>query len=522
MKILVTGASGYVGGRLTPLLLARGHDVRVFVRSASKLKDRPWAGHERLEIFEGDVLDRSALDAALEGCEILYYFIHSMSRPGDFSDMDRRAAYNTAEALQTSGVRRVIYLSGLLPPEKPDAPEARVSPHLRSREEVGRILSLGRVPVTIFQASQIIGVGSASFEMLRRLADHLPIMLVPRWVDTKTQPISMSNMLEYLAGVLDKPETTGQTYAVGGPDVISYRDLINAYTDAAGVRRRKIVALPGISLRVFSLLVGLVTPVPSSLAAALMEGLRNEVVCPETRIRDIIPQDLLTVKEAVNRALGRVRSKDVDTSWLDAGMPPVPEWLARGDPAYAASLLTDGFSIRLAAAPDDVWPCLECIGGERGWYGANILWSLRGFMDRLAGGPGVQRGRRHPGELRTGDSLDFWRVLDIRHNERLLLLTEMRLPGEGLLDVTVRPAPSNGADGADGAASDVVVSLYYRPRGLRGRLYWHAVKPFHALAFKSMLRAIAEETGKPVLSAPVRAAALPLNQTDRDASWWTA
>lgn len=504
-RILVTGATGYVGGRLIPLLLAKGYKVRAFARTPAKLEGRPWAGHENLEIVKGDVQDEASIREALKDCSVVYYLVHSMIETHDFSEADRQAAYNMTAALQGSGVGRIVYLSGVVP----DDPH--LSPHLKSRAEVGRILGLSCVPVTILQACQIIGVGSASFEMLRYLVDRLPFMLTPAWVKTKTQPISMTNVLGYLTGVLEHPETAGQTYEIGGPDVITYRDLLDIYADAAGLPRRKILPFPGMTLGLSATFVGLITPVPYSLARALVEGLRNEVVCHDTRIREIIPQDLFSVKHAVARALGRLRSRDVDTSWLDAGLPVVPEWLAQGDPSYAGgSLHTDGFTARLRARPEEIWPCVERIGGETGWYSQNILWEIRGLMDRLMGGPGVQRGRRCQDKLLVGDCLDFWRVLELRPNERLLLLTEMRLPGEGLLDITLKPAGEN--------ETDLIISLYYRPRGLTGQVYWYTVMPFHALAFKGMLKAMAAEIGKYVVTTPRRTKALPLSRANMQAA----
>ena len=508
-RILVTGATGYVGGRLAPLLLARGHKVRVFVRSRAKLEGRAWARHENLEIAQGDMLCAEDIRAALSGCSAAYYLVHSMAEPGDFSACDRNAAYNMAAALQGSGVQRLIYLSGVLP-QGPNT-----SPHLKSREEVGRILALGGAPLTILQACLIIGVGSASFSMLRHLVDRMPVMMTPRWVKTRTQPISMTNVLHYLAGVLEHPETSGQTYEIGGPDVVTYRELMEMYAAVAGLKPRKIIPFPGLTPRLSACFVGLATPVPYALAKTLVDGLRGDVLCTDTRIRDIIPQELFPVRQAVSRALGRVRSRDVDTSWRDAGLPVVPEWLAKGDPAYAGGTLrTDAFTVRLRATPEEIWPSIERIGGETGWYSQNALWKLRGLIDRLLGGPGVQRGRRSRDTVIVGDSLDFWRVMDVRPARRLLLLTEMRLPGEGLLDIALHPA--SGSALTEG--TDVTVSLYYRPRGIGGRLYWHAVSPFHAMAFKGMLRAIAQELDKAVIMPPQRTTALPLAWTEEEAA----
>ncbi len=499
--ILVTGATGYVGGRLAPLLLSKGYKVRVLVRAALKLKSRPWASHENLEIVEGDMHDEAALHQALAGCDVMYYLVHSMKEEGDFAATDRDAAYTAVRALRGLDVKRIIYLSGILPPGD------KVSPHLRSRAEVGTILALSGVPVTTLRAAQIIGVGSASFEMIRYLVDRLPIMLTPHWLHVRTQPISMSNVLVYLAGVLEKPETAGQTYDIGGKDIMTYRQLLDAYAEAAGLPRRRMIPVPGMSLWLSSHWVSWVTPIPAPLVRALVEGLRNEVICADERIREIIPQDLLGVKQAVARALGRVRRKDVDTSWLDAGLPAVPEWLAHGDPDYAGGALrSDAYRMVLKARPEEVWRPIVRIGGQNGWYSRNFLWKLRGFMDRLAGGPGTQRGRRDPDNLFIGDGLDFWRVMDVRENERLLLLTEMRLPGEGLMDVTLTPLASD--------ETELRISLYFRPHGVMGLAYWYGVTPFHGMAFKGMLRAIARNLARPVVIEPQRVKAHPLNRQD--------
>lgn len=499
--ILVAGATGYVGGRLVPMLLSAGHKVRVYARNPAKLADRPWARHENLEIATGDIFEPDRLNAAIQGCTIVYYLIHSMTDPGDFSESDRRAAYNMVEALKCSAVKRIIYLSGITPHD------IKVSPHLRSRDEVRRILSLGSVPITTLQASQIIGVGSASFEMLRYLADRLPFLIAPTWVDTKTQPISMSNVLVYLIEVMEHPETAGQTYDIGGPDIISYRDLLNIYTETASLPRRRILTFPGFPLWLVAAIIGLISPIPRPLAKALTEGMRNQVICKDNRILTIIPQNLLSVRQAVGRALGKTHRHEVDTSWLDAGMPAVPEWALTGDPAYTGgTLYSDSFRVLLNTSPDNIWPYLEKIGGETGWYSTSFLWKARGLMDRLVGGPGVQRGRRSQTGLRLGDCLDFYRVMEIRPQQRLLLLAEMRLPGEGLLDLSLIPAESGHIY--------LYINLYYRPHGILGHLYWLGVTPFHSLAFKGMLRAIVKEAGVPIIAKPERTTALPIQRPE--------
>ncbi|MDL2216451.1 SDR family oxidoreductase, partial [Desulfovibrio sp. OttesenSCG-928-M14] len=485
-RILVAGATGYVGGRLVPLLLASGYPVRALTRSRQKVLSRPWGRYEGLEIAQGDMHDLESVCAALQDCDIVYYLVHSMeSGQRDFSDADRRAAYNMVRALKGSNVRRVIYLSGLLP----DDPN--LSTHLRSRGEVEEILSLSDTPVTTLRAAQLIGSGSASFEMIRWLVDRLPVMVTPRWTSVRTQPIAITDALEYLTRVLECPESVGRSFDIGGPDILSYADLFRLYAEVASLRKRLLIPFPWMSLRFSARLVGLITPIPAALALPLIEGMRNEVVCHDDSIRQILPIELTPVKTAIERALGHVRDQSVKSSWLDAGLPFVPEWVQRGDAQYAESAIyRDGFLIRFAATDDEVWQPIVHIGGSRGWYSKNALWRLRGLMDRFMGGPGTQRGRRSEEDLYVGDGLDFWRVLAIEPQKRLLLLTEMRMPGEGLLDLRINPRGI--IQGGRGPETELLICLYFRPSGVPGRLYWYAVSPFHALVFKAMLRSIAQ------------------------------
>ncbi len=509
--VLVAGATGYVGGRLVPLLLQKGYRVRVFSRSMEKVRSRPWGKHENLEIAQGDMLDAASLRRAVEGCGAVYYLVHCMEEGHrDFSVADRRAACNMVRALKGGSVRRLVYLSGLLP----DDPH--LSAHLRSRGEVAEILSLADTPLTTLRAAQLIGAGSASFEMIRWLVDRLPVMFTPRWTHVRTQPISITDTLGYLAGVLEHPETAGQTYDIGGPDVLSYKDLFHLYAEAAGLRRRPLIPFPWLSLELSARWISLVTPIPGALARPLIEGMRNEVVCKENRIRQIIPQELTPIRTAMERALGHLRNQSVKSSWFDAGLTAPPEWLLHGDAGYAkAAAYNDAYSILLEADPGEVWRPIVRIGGTTGWYGKNLLWRLRGLMDKMMGGPGAHRGRRSATELYVGDGLDFWRVLDIRPQKRLLLFTEMRLPGEGLLDLRVIPreweesAATPGAAASPGRPSgasrtELVLSLYFKPNGLPGRAYWYAVSPLHRLVFMDMLRVIAARIGKPVLRGPER------------------
>ncbi len=494
--VLVAGATGYVGGRLVPILLQKGYRVRALSRSERKVRSRPWGAHASLEVVQGDMHDLASVRRAIEGCRAVCYLVHCMEeRYEDFSDADRKAACNMVRALKGSSVKRLVYLSGLVP-DDPD-----LSPHLRSRAEVAEILSLSDVPLTTLRAAQIIGAGSASFEMIRWLVERLPVMVTPKWTRVRTQPISITDTLVYLAGVLEHPETAGQTYDIGGPDILSYLDLFRLYAAAAGLKKRLFIPFFGLPLGLSAAWVSLVTPIPGALAKPLIAGMRNEVVCSENRIREIIPHDLAPIRLAMDRALGHVRHQSTKSSWFDAGLPPVPEWVVRGDARYASSAIyNDAYAMRLDAQADAVWNMIAHIGGSTGWYSNNLLWRLRGLMDKLAGGPGAHRGRRSTEQLSVGDGLDFWRVLDIQPQKRLLLFTEMRLPGEGLLDLRVNPREEAAAQNG----TELVLSLYFRPAGLPGRAYWYAVSPFHSLVFKGMLRAIAERIGAPVIEGPAR------------------
>lgn len=506
--ILVAGATGYVGGRLVPVLLKQGYKIRAFTRNEEKVRSRPWGKHENLETAKGDMLDLDSVKRAVEGCSAIYYLIHSMEdQYRDFSVTERRAAYNMVRALKGRHSCRIIYLSGLLPDD------AQLSKHLRSRGEVEEILSLADAPLTTLRAAQLIGAGSASFEMIRWLVDRLPILVTPKWTHVKTQPIGISDALSYLVGALQHPETTGRSFDIGGPDILSYADIFKLYAKAAGLRPRPVIPLPWVSLGLSAHVISMVTPIPGALAKPLILGMRNQVVCAENSIRDIIPLDLTPVSVALERALGHIRQQTVKSCWFDAGLPAVPEWVLRGDPQYAgAAIYRDAYSIRLAAPPGEVWNLLVHIGGTTGWYSNNFLWRLRGLMDKMMGGPGLHRGRRSNETLYVGDGLDFWRVLEVRAERRLLLYTVMRLPGEGLLTFVVNPVCPKNSEEND---TELLLGLYFRPHGLPGRAYWYAVSPFHRFVFLGMLKAMAERLGKPILEGPMRVKK-PLKWLDKE------
>lgn len=490
--VLVTGATGYVGGRLVPQLLGSGYRVRVVGRSLSKLRCRPWAAEPNVELAEADVLDGEALTRASEGCWAAFYLVHSMNpQTKNFARTDRAAAQNMVKAAASARLRRIIYLGGL------GTDDPTLSEHLRSRTEVARILQSGPVPATFLRAAMILGSGSASFEILRYLVERLPVMTTPRWVRTPVQPIAIRNVLNYLQGCLEHDEVEGGTFDIGGPDVLTYQALMQIYAEEAGLAKRWIIPVPVLTPRLSSYWIHLVTPVPASLARPLTEGLRNPVVCQENRIRSIIPQPLLSCREAIRLALEKVKQQRIDTCWTDAGAPQVPEWNYCGDASYAGgTVLECGYRALLKANPEELWRPVKGIGGSRGWYFADSLWWLRGLMDRLAGGVGLRRGRRHPDELYAGDALDFWRVLDVEEQRRLLLLAEMKLPGEAILEFRIHSAGDEG--------TEIQQMSRFLPRGLAGILYWYALYPLHRWIFKGMLKKIALAAGRPILEGPER------------------
>ena len=488
--LLVTGATGYVGGRVVPRLLQAGYRVRATGRSFDKLKARAWARHPNVELVFSNVLDLESIKKATQGCWAAYYFVHSMNVSSeDFIATDRHAAQNMVKAAEHAGLERIIYLGGL------GQESAKLSEHLQSRAEVGKILQSGKVPLTYFRAAMILGSGSASFEMLRYLVDRLPIMVTSKRVLVPSQPIAIRNVLVYLINCLEKSETIGQTYDIGGPEIVRYLDLINTYAEEAGLRKRIVLPTRLMTPRLASYMIHFVTPIPSSMGKPLSEGLENRLVVEDgNRIRSIIPQKLLTCREAIQMALERIEQKVIKSSWMDAGTYNPPEWGRYHDAHYAGGAIKEcWYRISLAGSPKEVWEPISMIGGDKGWYFANWLWDLRGFFDRLVGGYGTRRGRRHPTEIKTGDALDWWRVLDAKPGERLFLLAEMKLPGEATLEFRI--TEKNGA-------TELVQIASFLPRGLPGLIYWYSVFPFHFFIFRGMLEGIAKAASLSVISGP--------------------
>ncbi|WP_328744535.1 SDR family oxidoreductase [Streptomyces sp. NBC_00285] len=496
LHCLVTGATGYIGGRLVPELLTAGHRVRCLARSPDRLRDHPWA--DRTEVVGGDVTDAGAVARALDGVDVAYYLVHAMSSGKDFEATDRRAARIFAERARAAGVRRIVHLSGLTPA---GVPEEALSPHLRSRAEVARILLASGVPTTVLRAAVVIGSGSASFEMLRYLTERLPVMVTPSWVHTRIQPVAVRDVLGALAAGARMPPDVSRAFDVGGPEVLTYRQMMLRYAAVAGLPRRVVLPLPVLTPGLSSHWVGLVTPVPASLARPLTESLRHEVVCHEHDIARYLPGTPggpIGFDDAVRLALQRVREARVTTRWSSASVPGAPSDPLPTDPDWAGgSLYSDHRELEVDASPGALWRVIEGIGGENGWYSFPLAWAVRGRLDRLAGGVGLRRGRRDAARLRVGDSLDFWRVEEIEPGRLLRLRAEMRLPGLAWLEM-------RASTGDDGRTRYLQRALFH-PRGLLGHAYWWSVSPFHAIVFGGMARNIARAAASTPAPTPDRA-----------------
>ncbi|CAL9662838.1 hypothetical protein SUDANB95_07061 [Actinosynnema sp. ALI-1.44] len=475
MRCLVTGATGYLGGRLVPRLLDEGHEVRCLVRDPGKLRDVPWA--DRVEVVRGDVLQD--LGAAVDGVDVLYYLVHSLHHR-DFADADRKAAENTARAAEAAGVRRIVYLGGLHPPD------ADLSPHLASRKEVGDVFLRSRVPAVVLQAAVVIGSGSASFEMLRYLTERLPVMVTPRWVHNRVQPIAVRDVLRYLVACVDLPDGINRTFDIGGPDVLTYLDMMLRYARVAGLRPRRVLPVPVLTPKLSAHWVNLVTPVPRSIAAPLIESLVHEVVCREHDVEALVPGPTTGYDQAVRLALTRIRDGAVETRWSGASTPGAPSDPLPSDPDWSGgSSYVDVRERRTHASPERLWAVVEGIGGEHGWYSFPPAWAVRGWLDRLVGGVGLRRGRRDPKRLHVGEALDWWRVEEVERGRLLRLRAEMRVPGLAWLELRVAEADDGGSTYRQRAV--------FVPRGLAGHVYWWLVWPFHGVVFAGMARNIANE-----------------------------
>ncbi len=473
--IAVTGATGYIGGRLVPRLLDAGHVVRCLVREPERLAARPW--RERVEVVRADVLDPAGLEPALRGCDVAAYLVHSMgASEHGFEDRDRIAARGFGEAAARAGVRHIVYLGGLGDPSAP------LSRHLASRQETGRELARAGVAVTEFRAAVIVGSGSLSFEMIRYLTERLPVMVTPRWVETRVQPIAVRDVLSYLLAAVERPAAGHAIVEIGGPEVLSYRELMLGYAAVRGLRRW-LLPVPVLSPRLSSYWVNLVTPVPAAIARPLIEGLASEVI-----VRDHGPARAYGVpptpyREAVEIALDRTRQGAVATLWSDS-LSAVPRGTPPPDRLHdTEGMLVDRRSRAVAAPAERTFEVLAAQGGARGWYAYDRLWHLRGAIDRLRGGVGMRRGRRDPDDLLPGDPLDFWRVESVEAPSHLQLRAEMKLPGRAWLRYDLHAlGPSS---------CRLTQTAYFEPHGLAGFAYWWSLYPFHRLIFPAMLRAVA-------------------------------
>ncbi len=473
-RVLVTGVTGYVGGRLVPARLQAGYPVRVLVRDPARLRGRPWL--EQVEVVRGDVLKADTLPAALAGIDVAYYLIHSMSGSDDFHRLDVTAARSFGRTACDAGVRRIVYLGGL------GDPGTALSQHLRSRQATGDALREGGVPVTEFRAAVIVGAGSISFEMIRYLTERIPVMICPTWVYSRVQPIAIRDVLDYLVAALHVPNSAGRVIEIGGADVLTYGGMMLGYARVRGLHRL-LVPVPILTPRLSSYWVHLVTPISANIARPLIEGLRNEVIVRDDSARrlfsDIRPLDY---RAAVELALAQLEAGQVETAWSDA--------LASSQGNIAPVVLTtqDGMIIEqrqqiVDAPPAMAFRIFSGLGGRRGWLYLNSAWRLRAMMDRMLGGVGFRRGRRNPNEVRVGDALDFWRVEEVEPGRLMRLRAEMKVPGRAWLQFEASP---------HGEGKTLLLqTAFFAPKGLPGLLYWYLLYLIHTLIFSGMIRAIA-------------------------------
>ncbi len=461
-RVLLTGATGYVGGRLLPVLEARGLHVRCLTRHPETLTDRVGA---TTTVVPGDVTVPSAVRAALSGVDVAYYLVHAMGAGEGFAEEDRKAAHVFSAAAREEGVGLIVYLGAL-------GSGTDLSSHLASRQEVGAILRASGVPTIELRSSIIIGAGSLSYEMIRSLVTRLPVMLTPRWVRTMTQPIAIADVVEYLVAALELPDvTTGRVYEIGGRDRVSYSDLMREFAGLRGLRRI-IVPVPVLSPWLSSLWLNLITPLYARVGRHLIEGVRNKTVAGDTSALNDMPVRPMGVEDAIRQAIA-----DEDDAAKTRRHVRVRRRRAR-----ASGHPVDIREVHVAAPPAAAFAPIQCIGGTTGWYYGNRLWQLRGWLDMAFGGVGLRRGRRDPVDLVVGDRLDFWRVEAIEPPRLLRLAAEMKLPGRAWLEYVVEP---------DGDGARIIQTASFESEGLLGRLYWHAVAPAHALIFPGMLRGIA-------------------------------
>lgn len=465
-QVLVFGASGYIGTNLVERLMQLPLRVRASARNPDVLQGRGWHG---VELVQADALKPETLTPALDDVDVAYYLVHSMAAGRGFARLDREAADNFSRAAAEAGVRRIVYLGGL-------APSQPVSEHLRSRRETGERLRTGTVPVTEIRAGMIVGPGSAAFEVVRDLVNHLPVMLTPRWVRSRSSPIALENLMEYLLRVPHMDQTAGNCYDVGGPEVLSYEDIMRQYADVVG-KHPVIITVPVLSPRLSSYWLHLVTSVPAPIAGALIEGLKQDVIADDAQIRQLIPQKLLTFREAVLSSLEHESGQQTTSRWVEGSI------VCRNyHPEYGFYAKRASGSAVSSASAAELWRQITAIGGDRGYYYLNGLWTVRRAIDWLVGGPSFRRRRRHAAGLRVGDVIDAWRVIAVEPETRLTLLMEMKAPGAGVLEFDLKAEPPAG--------HRITATAYFHPAGFWGLLYWYLLAPAHWLIFRGLTRAI--------------------------------
>lgn len=473
MKILLTGATGYIAQRLLPILVDSGHEIVCSVRDKNRFS-LP-ASAPNVSIAEVDFLQDETLSNIPADIDVAYYLIHSMSSTsGDFSEMETKSAENFVKAIEKTNAKQVIYLSGIVN-------EEQLSKHLRSRHNVEKILSAGAVPLTTLRAGIIVGSGSASFEIIRDLVEKLPVMIAPKWLNTKCQPIAIRNVIEFLSGVLLKEETLHKNFDIGGPDILSYKEMLLQFAEVRKLKR-SILVVPVMTPKLSSYWLYFVTSTSYKLAANLVESMKVEVVCKPTELPKLLGIELIPYKKAISLAFDKIEQNEVVSSWKDALTSNIlNKGISRHIEVPVNGCFKDVRKRKLhnsGAALNRIWS----IGGSTGWYYGNWLWSLRGLMDKIAGGVGLRRGRKSPTKIHAGDTLDFWRVLlASREQRRLLLYAEMKLPGEAWLEFKINEE------------NILEQTATFRPLGLWGRLYWYAVLPFHGFIFNGMIKRLAQE-----------------------------
>lgn len=474
LPVLVTGATGYIGGRLIPRLLQSGVKVRALARDPSRLQGRSW--RKEIEVRAGDVLDPDSIRAALEGTSAAYYLIHSMHSGESFHQRDIEAATLFGKAAVDARVERIVYLGGL------GDPAADLSDHLRSRQLTGAALREGGVPVLEYRAGIVVGSGSISFEMIRYLTERIPVMVAPRWVQTRIQPIAIDDVMAYLLAAVHRPRAYEGVIEIGGASVLTYGEMMLEYARVRGLRRF-IILVPVLTPRLSSYWIHWMTPIPAAIARPLIEGLRNEVVVRDPRAVQVFPDIRpMSYAKAVELALRNLRAGKVETAWSDAQVSSRPIQ----KPAILTTkegMILERRHAAVRAPASNVFDVFASLGGERGWLFATWLWRLRGNLDRLLGGVGFRRGRRDPIELRTGDAVDFWRVEEVEAGASLRLRAEMKLPGSAWLEFNVSDMEDR--------MSLLKQTAYFAPKGLGGFLYWYLLYPIHSLIFSQLLRRIA-------------------------------